>query len=174
MRFQDVLALAKLLSKEEQFQLAISLTQIPESVSGAFTSRCEAFINKQEICPCCGGKRYFRYGKMRGSQRFKCKDCDRTFTDYTGTWLDGIHKKSLAGPYMSLMIEHYSLDRIRKKLNINKKTAFDWKHKILSSYEQDTGDEFEGVVESDETFFRSFGKGESPVEKTCPKTWHRP
>ena len=165
MRFQEVLSLAKLLSKEEQLQLVISLTRLPDSASGVFTSRCEAFINKQEVCPYCGGKRYFRYGKMRGSQRFKCKDCERTFTEYTGTWLDGIHKKSLAEPYMSLMIEHYSLDRIRQKLKINKKTAFDWRHKILSSYEQNTGNEFEGVVESDETFFDHSEKGNRRLKR---------
>jgi transposase-like protein len=159
MRFQEVLALAKLLSKEEQLQLVISLTQSSDSNSGVFTSRCNAFINKHESCPHCGGKRYFRFGRMRGSQRFKCKCCNRTFTEYTGTWLDGLHKKSLAEPYLSLMIEHYSLDRIRKQLNINKKTAFDWRHKILSSYEQDTGNDFEGVVESDETFLIIRKKG---------------
>jgi transposase-like protein len=51
------------------------------------------------------------------------------------------------------MIEEYSLDKMKEKLHINKKTAFDWRRKILSSYEQNRGEEFEGVVESDETFF---------------------
>jgi transposase-like protein len=169
MRFQEVLVLAKLLSKEERLQLVISLTQPQESVSNVFTSRCNALINKHESCPLCGGKRHFRYGKMRGSQRFKCKDCNRTFSEYTGTWLDGIHKKSLAEPYMSLMIEHYSLDKIRKQLNINKKTAFDWRHKILSSYEQDTGNQFEGVVESDETFFEHSEKGNRRLKRKARK-----
>jgi transposase-like protein len=169
MRFQEVLSLAKLLSKEEQLQLVISLTQSKEHDSDVFTSRCNAFINKQEVCPHCGDKHYFRYGKMRGSQRFKCKNCGRTFTEYTGTWLDGIHKKSLAEPYMSLMIEHYSLDKIVKQLNINKKTAFDWRHKILSSYEQDSGKEFEGVVESDETFFEHSEKGNRHLKRSARK-----
>lgn len=169
MRFQEVLALAKMLSKEEQLQLVISLTQSPVSDTGVFSSRCKAFVNKQEVCPHCGGKHYFRYGKMRGLQRFKCKDCKRTFTEYTGTWLEGIHRKSLAEPYMSLMIEHYSLDRICKQLNINKKTAFDWRHKILSSYEQDTGNEFEGIVESDETFFEHSEKGNRQLKRPSRK-----
>jgi len=169
MRFQEVLALAQSLSKEEQLQLVISLTQPHDNDSDVFTSRCKALINKQEACPHCGGRHYFRYGKMRGLQRFKCKDCGRTFTEYTGTWLDGIHKKSLAAPYMSLMIEHSSLDKIRRQLNINKKTAFDWRHKILSSYEQDTGAQFEGVVESDETFFEHSEKGNRHMQRPARK-----
>ncbi|KAA6326660.1 hypothetical protein EZS27_024258, partial [termite gut metagenome] len=45
-------------------------------------------------------------------------------TEYRGTWLDGIHKKSLAEPYMSLMIEEYSLDKIKEELHINKNTSY--------------------------------------------------
>jgi len=158
MRFQEVWALAKSLSKEERLQLVISLTQSNSNETNVFRSRCNALINKQSVCPFCGGKHYIRFGKMRGSQRFKCKDCGRTFTEYTGTWLEGIHKKSLAEPYLLLMIEHCPLDKIRKQLNMNKKTTFDWRHKILSSYEQDKGSEFEGVVESDETFLNNLKK----------------
>ncbi|KAA6348694.1 hypothetical protein EZS27_003838 [termite gut metagenome] len=148
MIYQEILALATTLSKGEQHQLILSLSHLGQEETGSLRSRCTALINKQAPCPHCGGKHYRRYGKARGAQRFKCKDCNRTFTEYTGTWLDGIHKKSLAEPYISLMIEEYSLDKIKEKLHINKKTAFDWRHKILSSYEQNTGDEFEGVVES--------------------------
>jgi transposase-like protein len=169
MKFQEVLALAQSLSKEEQLQLVVSLTQSHKNNSKVINSRCHALINKQEVCPHCSGTHYFRYGKMRGSQRFKCKSCGRTFTEYTGTWLDGIHKKSLAGPYLSLMIEQKSLDKISKRLHINKKTAFDWRHKILSSYEQDTGDGFEGIVESDETFFEHSEKGNRHLKRLARK-----
>jgi len=169
MRFQDVLVLAQSLSKEEQLQLVVSLTQPQSGSTKVFDSRCHALINKQGTCPHCAGKRYIRFGQLRGSQRFKCKDCGRTFTEYTGTWLEGIHKKSLAAPYLSLMIEHYSLDKIRKRLNINKKTAFDWRHKILSSYEQDKGSEFEGIVESDETFFEHSEKGKRHLQRKARK-----
>jgi transposase-like protein len=165
MNYEEVLSLAKLLSKEEQLQLIVSLSPSGQEDTGALRSRCAALINKQLPCPHCGGKHYRRYGKAHGSQRFRCNDCKRTFTEYTGTWLDGIHKKSLAEPYISLMIEEYSLDKIRDKLHINKKTAFDWRHKILSSYEQNTGDEFEGVVESDETFFDHSEKGNRHLQR---------
>ena len=51
------------------------------------------------------------------------------------------------------MIEHTSLEKTSKKLKINKKTSLDWRYKILASVEQNTGGDFEGVVESDEMFF---------------------
>ena len=51
------------------------------------------------------------------------------------------------------MREEKSLDRIREKLKINKKTAYDWQHKILSGIEQLKEKPFQGITESDETFF---------------------
>ena len=67
------------------------------------------------------------------------------------------------------MIEHYPLDKILKQLNINKKTEFDWRHKILSSYEQDKGSDFEGIVESDETFFEQSEKDNRHLQRKARK-----
>lgn len=64
----------------------------------------------------------------------------------------GIHKKDKIDEYMVLMLEEKSLDKIKEELNINKKTAFDWRHKILSSIEETDKDSFTGITESDETF----------------------
>jgi len=167
MNYQDILTLAKELSREEQLQLVVSLTQFHSfgSKEGVLRSRCKALIDRQEKCPHCGGIHYYRYGRAKGAQRFKCKDCGRTFCEYTGTWLEGLHKKSLVEPYLGMMIDHCSLDKTSRKLNINKKTALDWRHKILSSLEQNTGDEFEGVVESDETFFEHSEKGNKKLNR---------
>ena len=41
----------------------------------------------------------------------------------------------------------------------NKKTAFDWRHKILRSLKQDDGGSFTGITESDEAFFDKSDKG---------------
>ena len=46
---------------------------------------------------------------------------------------------------------------------INKKTAFDWRHKILFSLGQYRGDEPDGIVESDETFFEESQKGSKHI-----------
>jgi len=171
MNYTEILSLAQTLSREEQLQLAVCLTHAHQSdaPSAVLHSRCQALINKQEKCPHCGGIHYYRYGKFKDSQRFKCKDCGKTFCEYTGTWLQGIHKKELVEDYLTLMVAHTSLDKTSKKLKINKKTAFDWRHKILSSFEQNTGDEFEGIVESDETFFEHSEKGNRQLNRPARK-----
>jgi len=171
MNYTEILSLARTLSREEQLQLAVCLTQShkADAQSAILHNRSKALINKQGKCPHCEGIHYYRYGKFKDSQRFKCKECGKTFCEYTGTWLHGIHKKELIEDYLALMVEHTSLDKTSKKLKINKKTALDWRHKILSSFEQNTGNEFEGVVESDETFFEHSEKGNKRMNRPARK-----
>ena len=107
--------------------------------SSAQSLRLNLYLEKRGRCPHCGGIHYYRFGKDKGVQRFMCRDCGRTFTQYTGTWMEGLNKKSIIAPYMKLMTESKSLDNISSALHINKKTAFDWRHKILGSLRQDEG-----------------------------------
>jgi hypothetical protein len=64
--------------------------------------------------------------------------------------------------YLSLMVQEKNLDKISTELGINKKTAFDWCHKILASFDtknDDDQDNFKGITKSDETFFLRSEKG---------------
>jgi transposase-like protein len=167
MNYQDILLSAKLLSSYDQARLVSEL--LCQSEEDYLSIRRRQLYDKQAGCPWCSGKHYFKWGIDKGSQRFKCKDCRRTFTEYSGTWLDGLHKKSLVIDYIELMIEGKSLDKISARLAINKKTAFDWRHKILSSFGQDSGNELSGIVESDETFFEESQKGNRDLGGTGRK-----
>lgn len=60
---------------------------------------------------------------------------------------------------MEMMMAEKSLDKISHSLGINRKTTFDWCHKILSSLDQDEGKEFSGITKSEEAFFERFDKG---------------
>ena len=71
----------------------------------------------------------------------------------------GIHFKEKLDDYLELMMEEKSLDKIKVALSINKKTVFDWRHKILASLLYRDKDDFTGITESDETFFLNSEKG---------------
>ena len=156
MDYQSILLSAKLLSTTDQARLISDL--LGQSSEDYLSLRRRQFLDKQSCCPWCESKKYCRYGTDKGIQRFRCKECRRTFTEHSGTWLDGLHKKEQVVAYIELMIEGKSLDKISATLGINKKTAFDWRHKILSSLTQDNGDAMNGIVESDETFFEESDK----------------
>jgi hypothetical protein len=70
---------------------------------------------------------------------------------------------------MKLMLEEKSLDKIKEELSINKKTAFDWRHKILSSLEDIDKDSFTGITESDETFILFSEKGKKTLSRKGKK-----
>lgn len=134
-----------------------NLTQSLDLV--AIASRRHEFDNKLGVCPHCSHHKYVRFGKDKNSQRYKCKSCQRSFTEYTGTWMAGLQRKDKVAGYLKLMVEEKSLDKIVSALGINKKTALDWRHKILSSLGADGGSNFKGITESDETFFLRSEKG---------------
>lgn len=136
-----------------------------ETTEGILVARREMLNNKQGSCPRCGHTKYVRFGKKSGSQRYKCKSCGRSFTEYSGTWMAGIHHKDKIEGYLRLMVEEKSLDRIKESLSINKKTAFDWRHKILASLSETDKDDFVGITESDETFFLKSEKGRNVSER---------
>lgn len=151
----------------EQRELLIK--EVSSSLKGgvprAQASRRRLLDNRMGECPHCGHGKYVRFGTDKGAQRYKCKGCSRSFTEYTGTWMAGLHKKDKVDAYMALMVEEKSLDKIKEALGINKKTAFDWRHKILSSLADAEKDDFTGITESDETFFLDSRKGSRDIPR---------
>ncbi len=138
------------------------------------THRCQQarrsiMDNKQGVCPHCQHPKYVKFGSKSDSQRYKCKSCKRSFTEYTGTWMAGIHHKNKLDEYLQLMVEEKSLDKIKARLLINKKTAFDWRHKILSSISKKDKGGFKGITESDETFFLHSEKGRQVIDRIARK-----
>ncbi|GAB1858760.1 IS1595-like element ISSsu9 family transposase [Flavobacteriaceae bacterium MHTCC 0001] len=123
--------------------------------------------NKLGCCPHCGHNKYVKFGVDKGAQRYKCKSCKRSFTEYTGTWMAGLQRKDKIDDYLALMHQEKSLDKIKEELSINKKTAFDWRHKILAALQDhdDDDDDFTGITESDETFFLASEKGRAVTDR---------
>jgi len=148
------------------------LQEVGEGVTSSYNCqqwRRELLNNKQGSCSHCGHTKYVKFGSKSGSQRYKCKSCKRSFTEYSGTWMSGIHHKNKIDSYLQLMVEENSLDNIKVALAINKKTAFDWRHKILSSLCENDKDDFTGITESDETFFLNSEKGRNVTGRKSRK-----
>lgn len=147
------------LSTEEREALLADLEKELDIHMPLLGKRRANLDNKIGSCPYCSSKKYRKHGIDKGSQRYYCNSCKRTFTEYTGTWMAGIHKKELVSDYLKLMEQEKSLDKIKESLGINKKTAFDWRHKILSGLENVDNGNFKGITESDDTFFLQSSKG---------------
>lgn len=164
---EDIKSYLLSLPREKQSALIEELQGLTNLSNGpkCKLSRRDILDNKQGACPHCGHAKYVKFGIDKGAQRYKCKSCKRNFTEYTGTWMAGIHRKDKIDDYMVLMVEEKSLDKIKVELKINKKTAFDWRHKILSSLGETDKDSFNGITESDETFILFSEKGKKGLSR---------
>lgn len=156
---EEIKAALLSLSPTERATLYAEIEASPELHTSLLGKRREQFNDKILNCPHCNGKKYRKHGLDKGSQRYYCNNCKRTFTEYTGTWICGLHKKELVIPYLKHVKAEDSLDDIKDNLKINKKTALDWRHKLLTGLETTDQGSFTGITESDETFFLISEKG---------------
>lgn len=120
------------------------------------------------ICPHCKaqGKGVSKCGKTAsGKQRFKCQHCGKTFSATTGGVLYYTKKPFQKWrEFVSCFLHGFSVRKCAEVLDINKNTAFLWRHKICDSLNNIlNGISLSGIVEADETYFRVSYKG-SAVE----------
>ena len=109
---------------------------------------------KGKVCPHCNSESISRNGKYNGKQRYICRDCRKTFTDFTNSAIYR-SKKSLDKwlKYAKCMIMGLSIRKSAKIVGINIATSFFWRHKILDCISAFLGTgHVDGVIEADEVF----------------------
>lgn len=107
------------------------------------------------ICPHCESTATRKKGTTsKNAQRYKCRDCARTFNDLTGTIFAG-HRLSL--PEMFYIVRHMDelkTAQIARRLDRSYKSVLEFVHKARDAREGDA----ESIV-SDSSFERSAGTG---------------
>ena len=108
------------------------------------------------VCPVCGSINIIKNGTKNGRQRYKCKDCARTFGDTIGTVVFR-SKLSIAKliELIKLTLQGESCRTIAKELGINKQTVLHNRHRICSVLHQFVcnQDDFKSLAESDEYYY---------------------
>jgi len=129
-------------------------------------------INQEQAlnCPCCGSARIYGHGIYRGRNRYKCRDCKKTFNDFTGTSISGIKKTVEFQEYIKIAGDS-TIRKAALQLQVNMKTIFDWRHKLLSSFPKSSGPKFSGIVECDDKQLDISEKGNKKLDR---KAYNRP
>ena len=157
----------ELLSYLEEFLVSNSqVEQIYEDVK-------DVRLSKGKICPHCSSELISKNGKYNGKQRYICKDCKRTFTDFTNSAIYR-SKKSLDKwlKYAKCMIMGLSIRKSAKIVGINIATSFFWRHKILDCISAFLGTgHVDGLIEADEVFFAENFKGTKTIN--MPRESHK-
>ena len=120
-------------------------------------------------CPHCGEHKVYKHGIVNGLQRYKCRSCNMTFNALTGTPLARLRKKDLWLPYMDCMLKSMTIRSCSSKLDIDKKTAFLWRHRFTKWLYKNAPKELEGIVETDETYYRYSEKGSKTLQRKPKK-----
>lgn len=127
-------------------------------------SQSESQVNRKDedvsACPHCNHLKFVKNGKPKGIQRYKCKSCGHNFIGSTGTAFQWIRNKEKFESYKAIMLEEgfVSLKQMAKRVGISHQTAFDWRHKILSTL-RPKGGCFENITEMDDVWFLYSQKG---------------
>lgn len=167
MDFQSIISVLSQEQKKELVDLLSRDLNVPK------LSMLIDDLNKDRpiSCPHCQSSDIYGHGSYKHRKRYKCKSCIKTFNDLTGTAMDGIKKVDEFQDYLVLMIESMSIRKASKKIGVNVKTIFDWRHKLLSCFSILNGEEFLGIVECDDKQLDINNKGSQDLER---KPYKRP
>lgn len=156
----DIKSIYKLvegLSVSDQKRLNMLLS---ESLSTATNPIFTALENNCDVkCTHCGSDKVYKNGTFKGRQRYVCNTCTKSFRNTTGTCVQGIHKIEIWDKYIEYFLESKSVRKISKELGISFQTVMNWRHKLLSSFENVYTKQFKGIVEMDDILIRFNQKG---------------
>ena len=100
-------------------------------------------------CPHCSGERMARNGSASGLQRYKCRDCGRTFNALTGTPLARLRQKSKWLTQSEVLRDGVTITQAAKRLKVARSTAFRWRHRFMSAPKTIQAQSLVGIAEAD-------------------------
>lgn len=116
-------------------------------------------------CPHCGNGHVVRNGSASGLQRYKCRDCSRTFNALTGTPLARLRQKSKWIVQAEVLRDGMTITQAAKRLKVARSTAFRWRHRFMAVPKTIQAQSLAGIAEADETFFLHSRKGQRGLDR---------
>ncbi len=157
-----ILKLISELNEAEQKQLLAKISDTEASINSSEAATLSS-------CIFCGCKSLRLYGKYKNYQRYKCNKCCKLFTSKKLLTTYWTHYPDKWEEFIECMITGLSIAKTAKRLEISVPTAFQWRHKILKSYEKIADERLAGIIEADETFFLFSEKGFRSLKKRKPR-----
>jgi len=116
-------------------------------------------------CPHCGSHQVIRNGSAHGLQRYKCRDCQKTYNALTGTPLARLRRKSKWLAQAEALRDGVSIRQAAERLKVARSTAFRWRHRFMAAPKAIQAQSLVGIAEVDETFFLHSRKGERGLDR---------
>jgi len=120
---------------------------------------------KVDHCPHCGGLNFYKWGIRSKLQRYKCKECKRTFNVLSKTPLARLRHKEKWDDYAKELINSSSIVKSAKVCDVAVSTSFRWRHRMLKASKSVKAKKLHGIVEFDESYFPRSDKGNHHLDR---------
>ncbi|KAA6300036.1 MAG: hypothetical protein EZS26_003826, partial [Candidatus Ordinivivax streblomastigis] len=95
----DLKQLVEKLSTDERKEL-LGLLQVEINVLKFVNIHSATHKDEAVRCPHCSGGDMYGHGTYKGRRRYRCKSCQKSFNDFTGTAVSGIKKTEKFEEYL--------------------------------------------------------------------------
>ena len=123
----------------------------------------------QRRCPSCASSRYCRHGQANGLQRYRCRDCGRSYNDLSGTPLARLRLKEKWLDYLGTALDSKPVRKAASEIGVHRNTAFRWRHRFLEQAKHDRPTRLTGIAEADEMFLLESQKGSRKLDRPARK-----
>jgi transposase-like protein len=147
--FKEFLAGLEMLSRSQR-QRVLLLLQPPSEHSAIDVIETLAAVRSS--CPHCAGTSLYRHGCAHGLQRYRCRDCGKTFNALTGTPLARLRERPRWLDYLDCLFDATSVRKAAGIVGVHRTTSFRWRHRFLTGIEDQPPKRLNGIAEADETF----------------------
>ena len=111
------------------------------------------------FCAHCKSKSFYKWGIQNDLQRYKCKECNKTFNSLSGTPLAKLKRKGHWLEYSSCLKNGFSIRKSAQICGISQTTSFRWRHRFLKGQNLFEPHNIKGIIEIDNFKIKRSFKG---------------
>ena len=146
-------------------QRAVGFGRHPSSPPFPFEAYRRMRFARGNRCPRCQSSEVLRWGGYAGRRRYRCQQCGRTFSDFTGTPLAGVKKIDRWLGHCEGAVRSETLRCQAARLGIHRNTAFRWRHRLLNALQDNDTGRLDGIITARETTFPRSAKGARSLDR---------
>lgn len=157
LELKRITAALRQLTPDQRKRVAVELAAL--DAQSASTVIVEGRFACGATCPHCKSMHVIRNGHANGLQRYRCRECCKTFSALTGTPLNRLHKRGKWLDQAKALQDGQTLREVASTLQIHLSTAHRWRHRFLVAPNAVQPQALTGIAEADETMFLLSFKG---------------
>lgn len=116
-------------------------------------------------CPHCKGRRIQKWGRFAGRQRYRCRDCSRTFSTFTATPLRYLKRVHRWRAFLWCMDGRLTVRRAAAVLCVDPSTSLRWRHRLLDHWRMEPHRRLRGSVAIGELWIPQNQKGSRRLQR---------